>query len=438
MPEDTTEEVIKRIIAKSQLTADLGKGRWEGNTFPSQSEADFSLACSICEETPSHRQQDEIFRLSGLFRNDHKTERALSAARKRVAKNAKRLEKTFSFDPTPTYNTGDGFEIHWAHDLDGSSETIDFVETLLTEGGASVVYGPSNCGKTFWVLSLGGSVATGKPFLDQMEVDQGAVIYVALEGSHGIKNRIRALKEKGLLPEITPLFLCFAPVSLMESADAHKLAESVRKAGSESDLPCRLVILDTLSRAMAGGDENSGKDMSFAVKSIDAIREATGAHVCVIHHCGKEIARGARGHSSLRAAVDTEIELSRPSGSYVSVATVTKQRDLDAREPMAFSLETVVLGNNRRGKPVTSCIVKPETVDILPAKPGRKPKASENDLLALLPVTSTTEWLQKSDTELGIGRTAFYDCLKKIKSSGLIVPYEKNGWEATMQLLDSK
>jgi len=36
---------------------------------------------------------------------------------------------------------------------------------------------------------------------------------------------------------------------------------------------------------------------------------------------------------------------------------VVKQRDLEAIDPLAFTLKSVMLGTNRRGKPVTSCVV---------------------------------------------------------------------------------
>jgi len=60
----------------------------------------------------------------------------------------------------------------------------------------------------------------------------------------------------------------------------------------------------------------------------------------------------------LRAATDTEIEVTRQEGADFSVATVVKQRELETGGAFAFRLEKVELGTNRRGKPVTSCIVK--------------------------------------------------------------------------------
>ena len=110
---------------------------------------------------------------------------------------------------------------------------------------------------------------------------------------------------------------------------------------------------------MAGGNENSPEDMGALVMNSDRIRQATGAHVAWIHHSGKDQAQGARGHSLLRAATDTEIEISRLDSNSPSTARVTKQRELEIDGVWTFSLERVELGKNHRGKPVTSCIVTP-------------------------------------------------------------------------------
>jgi hypothetical protein len=142
-------------------------------------------------------------------------------------------------------------------------------------------------------------------------------------------------------------------------ADRTKLVATIQAATAKMRIPVRLVVIDTLSRALAGGNENAPNDMGALVKSCDYIRQAVNAHIALIHHSGKDLALGARGHSLLRAATDTEIEISRPDTSSPSVARVTKQRELEIEGSFAFTLKTVNLGNNRRGKPVTSCVVEP-------------------------------------------------------------------------------
>ena len=93
------------------------------------------------------------------------------------------------------------------------------------------------------------------------------------------------------------------------------------------------------------------------IRSIDCVRERMGAHVMLIHHSGKDASKGARGSSSLRGAVDTEISLSR-SGDVVT-AEVVKQRDGPCGGVFCYTLKTVELGVDQDGEPVTSAIVVP-------------------------------------------------------------------------------
>jgi hypothetical protein len=76
------------------------------------------------------------------------------------------------------------------------------------------------------------------------------------------------------------------------------------------DLAPLLVVVDTLARCMIGADENSSRDMSTAVAALDRLRIASaGACVLVVHHSGKNIEAGARGHTALLGAADTMLKL---------------------------------------------------------------------------------------------------------------------------------
>ena len=318
-----------------------------------------------------------------------------------------------------------GFGLHHVSEIEAEEPARDFVEGLFTEGGASVVYGESNVGKSFWVLDIAAHVVMGRPWRNAgREVDRGAVVYVALEGTHGLRRRIEAMKQKGILSDDAPLYVCFSPVSLRDPAHSARLAETAKAAVEQSGLPCRLVIIDTLARAMAGGDENSSRDMTAVVASIDAVRAATGAHVCIVHHCGKDIARGARGHSSLRAAVDSEIEIFRPEGERISTVRVTKQRDLERGEPMPFSLTVVELGDDSRGKPITSCVVRHEdqTMASKPKSVGRQASYKAEAMLDYLPATNATQWARRAKEDCGISSARFYQLKAELS--------ERNAYQA--------
>jgi hypothetical protein len=328
------------------------------------------------------------------------------------------------------------FEFVHADDIGDSEGAFDFVEELLTDGAASVIYGASNSGKTFFAIDLAAHVATGEDWQGK-EVERGAVIYIALEGEQGAKNRIKAMQLCGKLPEGEPFFLCFSPINLLDPDHPDAIKRMIERVSTIAKISVRLVIIDTMARAMAGGDENSGKDMTAAVKTIDAIKESTGAHVCIIHHSGKDVARGARGHSSLRAAIDTEIEVVHPDGEKYRTASVVKQRDIATRPPLCFSLDVVEVGINRRGKKITSCVVKAEDEIMahVKCKAGAKARYDCEMILGLLPQATCKDWQFAAKDKFGMGKDAFDGY--KLKCNDRWQKTSKGGYFLAVQSLPS-
>ena len=235
-------------------------------------------------------------------------------------------------------------------DVHATLDANHLVEDVLTTTGLAVIYGESNVGKTFIALDVAFHIATGRPWMGKA-VQQGGVVYVAAEAGASSRNRIEALKRKHAIGDF-PLALVPCPVDLLrQGADTAPLIALVKEAATAMGVPVRWVVVDTLSRALAGGNENGPEDMGAFVGNIDRLRSETGAAVAVVHHSGKDVAKGARGHSLLRAALDTELEVTR------GVVQATKQRDMDAGPPVHFLLEVIDLGADTRGKRVTSCVV---------------------------------------------------------------------------------
>jgi hypothetical protein len=190
---------------------------------------------------------------------------------------------------------------------------------------------------------------------------------VAAEGGTRIRKRLAALKRHHSVTS-QPLFaLVRYPIDLRSSdANLKELIALIAAAETEIGEPCVWVIVDTLSRALAGGDENSPVDMGRIVNAADAIRDATCAHFTFVHHTGKDAARGARGHSLLRAATDTEIEVTQ------AAVTVTKQRDMERDFALGFQLRDISVGEDPNGMPINSAVVEWKGHA---AKPGRAERA---------------------------------------------------------------
>jgi RecA-family ATPase len=244
-------------------------------------------------------------------------------------------------------------EVEWFDEIAPVLSSAYVIKGLLDQGAMSVVYGPSNSGKTFYALNLAYHAAAGLPWRER-RVDAGGVLYLAAEGGNGIANRIVALRQTSKSTNV-PLALRRAGLDLLHpEADVQRIIDLAAELTRRS--PLRMIVIDTLSRVLAGGDENGPTDMTAFVKNVDAIRLATASHVMVVHHTGKDLARGARGHNSLRAATDTEIEIAVDDFDNRS-AKVMKQRDHGGGEQFYFGLQKVDLGHDQDGEAVTSCVL---------------------------------------------------------------------------------
>jgi hypothetical protein len=117
----------------------------------------------------------------------------------------------------------------------------------------------------------------------------------------------------------------------------------------------------------------------MAVIAADAIREAFGCAVLIVHHCGIEGSR-PRGHTSLTGVADSQLSVRRNEGGTV-VVTVECLKDGAEGDVIAFRLERVVVGIDEDGDEISSCIVVPLNEGEATIKPP--PKLSDNHALAL-------------------------------------------------------
>ena len=58
-----------------------------------------------------------------------------------------------------------------------------------------------------------------------------------------------------------------------------------------------MIIVDTLSRSIPGGDENSPSSSTSVISACYKIRGETDANLLLVHHSGKNLDAKDRGHS---------------------------------------------------------------------------------------------------------------------------------------------
>jgi len=301
----------------------------------------------------------------------------------------------------------------------------ELVEGMLIERTMSVVYGDSNTGKSFLVLDMAAHISIGKPWFGK-QVKRGAVLYLAAESPKSIQNRSRALAEK-LDTKLDHLFITDCPIDIFdENGDTKAIVDTTTAIERSFGVTIALIVVDTLARAMGGGDENATKDMGVLVQHSDMIKDRTSAHIMFIHHTGKDQSRGARGSSALRAATDTEIEVSDPANGGPKEFKVTKQRDLDGKgDVYGFSLTKVNLGLSNFGQLLTTCYVEQATP--AQADPTDKLKDGELEILDLIKASAVggLRYTELVNGVEGFSKVTVKRYIRSLRKQGLI--YEQSG-----------
>lgn len=235
------------------------------------------------------------------------------------------------------------------------------VDDLLTMGDKSVIAGPSGSGKSFFAIEVGMSIARGVPVYGH-PVKQGLVVYQAGEGALGIKNRLRAyIQHHGIKdPDAIPFVLLQSRVDLFaEDGDTAALIEEIEGIRQMYDVPLRMTVIDTLSKAQGIADENNGRDMGIVLNNIDLIREKTGAAVNLVHHLNADGTK-LRGHTSVFANIDQVLAVTCDKETKVRTMRTAKVKDGTDDISIKFALAQVKLGEDSAGKEITSCVTLPE------------------------------------------------------------------------------
>src|SRR5436305_5486837 len=121
---------------------------------------------------------------------------------------------------------------------------------------------------------LGAPVAAGLPWFGR-PVSQGAVLYVAAERAALVKRRLAAFRLHYGVNDI-PLGIAAKSIDLRSNRnDADSLIECCEELQQRFGHDPRLVIIDTLSRVLAGGDENAPRDMGQLVANLTHVQEGT-------------------------------------------------------------------------------------------------------------------------------------------------------------------
>jgi hypothetical protein len=265
----------------------------------------------------------------------------------------------------------------WLHELANATTNMAWViKGVVPAKSFGGIVGEPGCGKSF--LSLDMAFTTGVLARTEAQwfghrVHHGGVVYLAAEGQSGFIKRVKALMNRHKVAPDPSLPFVLLPTAVdLRSAegDTDGLIVEIKAHAARMAAPLSLIFVDTLNRAMGGGDENSSEDMGAFIRACDKIREATGATVVVVHHLNASGTR-ERGHTSFRGALDFMLTVNK--GEMGNAWTITKQKDGEDGADFGFALRSVTVGVDDDGDNITSCVVEAaDQPNDAARKPGRK------------------------------------------------------------------
>lgn len=340
--------------------------------------------------------------------------------------------------PEGTQTRPPRFEIIDAPDYLDRPPTRWQVSKLLPERSFATIVGGPGSYKSFIALDLVACIALGIPF-HGFETVQGSCLYIAGEGAGGFAQRMRAWQRHHGQQLPRALKILPSAVPLIDHAAVADLIEQIQGFNETF----AVIVVDTLSRAMAGEDENASAPMTKAVQAAELLQQALGCCVIVIHH-GRKSDGEIRGHSSLKGALDTVLLVERDKGKDTVQVEIGKQKDGEEIAP--FFLRPVVIDVTR---PADLHAVGAEAVtslafDRVSAEEEREARGARRigrlnreqrvtlQALASFGETGTVsrQWLEKAREllEEATPRSSFHRRVEALMQAGfVIIPTARNG-----------
>lgn len=207
------------------------------------------------------------------------------------------------------------------------------VDPIFPIPSLSVVYGSSGTHKTNLIIDMAVCIAIGKQWLvgedfPGFTVCRGGVLWVDVDsGLDVLKERFDAMLHShanAAQRAIAPIYGISFPNPAFTAVNDAALAAVIQYAKTFS---AKLIVFDNLGTVSGGQDENTHQ-MIQVMSGLRFIAQRAEAAVIAIHHDPKNENGGRktpRGHSSIEAAVDLALLVTREDDAIVATPTKTRR-----------------------------------------------------------------------------------------------------------------
>ena len=213
------------------------------------------------------------------------------------------------------------------------------IHEMIVDDGLTVIYGDPGAGKSFIALDMALRLTMGMDWHGAAARPTG-VLYIAGEGARGIGKRIKGWRREHAMEGVdAPFLLLPVAVEMLDPKQRAKLLRTIDAAVNRAGFAIGLIVVDTVSRALAGSDENGQEAMGAFVAACDEIKRHAGGALIGVHHSGKDKDKGMRGSTVLLGACDASIRISK-SERTVTLKT-EKQKDAEEAAPIYMEMKKV-------------------------------------------------------------------------------------------------
>lgn len=292
---------------------------------------------------------------AGLFNRDTLDEQADFTASQKALPQSGTLEWPFADDG---YNSFDERSIF-------DQEFVAY--PLFAERESVLIAAEPKAGKTAIALKLSMQVAYGEDMGNDFKVSKKRpVLYFTLEGARAVEMRIRAehddRKNRGVaVPDRDMLFVVDRPHNFgapeLRDANCAKIVLHNEMCKQEFGTELGLVVIDTLTKAMPGKDQNSVDDTSELFEMIGFLRShGVKATIVFIHHLSKQ--GNVRGSTNIEAEVDLVLGVKKDDKAGLVYLDIRRARSIDEEVSYAFKFESHYLGETKQGHKLHAPIVR--------------------------------------------------------------------------------
>ncbi len=238
---------------------------------------------------------------------------------------------------------------------------VYLINNILEDDSHGIIDGASMAYKTFVALRMVHSVCTGADFMGNTVYKTGKVLYVCGEGMGALSRRIKALRttsgdfNNNLIVLDTPVFI-------------DDVTHMAALRGVIEDQQPVLVIFDTFSSLTSVTQENDNAQVAACLNLVkNTCRTDTNTSSLIVHHLGKDAAKGSRGASAFLNNTDFSFQLEKQDGM-ITILSCKKQKDGEHFDDIAMKAHVIDLGLTRQDGDSTTSLVLEHTNESLGKK----------------------------------------------------------------------